>query len=153
MRDTYPQVQDEFVTTGKIRYAVLDYPLRSHPHAFKAAEAAACAMDNGKYWEMHDLLFANARLMAPEDLKQHGATLGLDQAAFDACLDEAKYAAQIQASLEEGIKAGVRGTPSFFIGKTDPATPGKIKATKFVRGAQPFEVFQKNIDEVAAQGS
>ena len=148
------QLVKDYVETGKVKYVLREFPIASlHPKSAKGSEAALCAGDQGKYWEMHDLLFANARLMAPEDLKQHGATLGLDQAAFDACLDEAKYAAQIQASLQEGIKAGVRGTPSFFIGKTDPANPGKIKATKFVRGAQPFEVFQKNIDEVAAQGS
>ena len=143
----------DYVETGKVKYVLREFPIASlHPKAAKGSEAALCAADQGQYWEMHDLLFANPRLMALEDLKEHGETLGLDTAAFNACLDEGKHVERIQAGLQEGVKAGVRGTPSFFVGKTDGATPGRIKATKLIRGAQTFEVFKQNIDEVIRQG-
>lgn len=148
------QLLKDYVETGKVRYVLREFPIASlHPQAAKGSEAALCAADQGRYWEMHDLLFANPRLMAPDDLKKHGETLGLDTAAFSACLDEGKYAQRVQASVQEGVKAGVRGTPSFFVGKTDGATPGRIKATKLIRGAQGFEVFKQNIDELIKQGS
>ena len=64
-----------------------DYPLPNHPHAPKAAEAAHCAADQGKYWEMHDRLFANQQALQVPMLKQHATALGLDATAFGQCLD------------------------------------------------------------------
>ena len=149
-----PQLVKDYVETGKLRYVMREFPIASlHPEAVKGAEAALCAKDQGKYWEMHDLLFAEQRKMSVADLRAHGEALGLDMAAFNACLDEDKYAAAVKASIEEGARAGVRGTPSFFVGLSASDTPGKIKATKFVRGAQPLQVFQQTIEELLQQGS
>jgi predicted DsbA family dithiol-disulfide isomerase len=91
--------------------------------------------------------------VAPSDLKQRAESLGLDGAAFADCLDSNRYKETVRASIAEGTKAGVRGTPSFFLSQTDPADPGKIKATKFIRGAQGYAAFKQAIDELLKPSS
>ena len=81
-KNTFPQIKKEFVDTGKIRYVYKDFPLAFHKLAQKAAEAAHCAGEEGKYWEMHELLFANQQKMAEDDLIGHSEELGLDKTAF-----------------------------------------------------------------------
>ncbi len=132
-----------------MRYALLDLPLESiHPLAFKAALAADCAGDQGKYWEMHDRLFENQRALEP--WSGHAAALGLDVAAFDACLESEKYAAATRRDMAEARKAGATGTPSFVLGVTDAADPSKVRGLVFIRGAQPFAAFKARIDEALA---
>jgi protein-disulfide isomerase len=124
---------------------VRDFPLEAiHPHAFKAAEAAHCAGDQGKYWEMHVLLFANQRALSADDLPRHAGTLGLDGPRFRACLDKATYAEAVRRDLAEGLKAGVRGTPMFFLGVIEDGN--KVRITRVIRGAQPADAFRAAID-------
>jgi protein-disulfide isomerase len=121
---------------GKVRIVFRDFPLpQLHPNAAKAAEAGACANDQGKFWAMHDRLFANQTKLSVPDLKQHATELGLDPAAFGTCLDSGKHAADVKKSLEEGQRFGLSGTPSFFIN-------GRLLV-----GAQPYESFAQVIDE------
>jgi protein-disulfide isomerase len=124
---------------GKIRIVFRDLPLLSiHKNAAVAAEAAACANEQGKFWDMHDRLFANqAKLTAPE-LKEHAAALGLDTAAFNTCLDSGKYTAEWRKDSEEANRLGLSGTPAFFIN-------GRL-----LSGAQPYEAFAQVIDEELA---
>ncbi len=151
---TMPQLVKDYVETGKLRYVMREFPIQSiHPKALKAAEAALCAGDQGKYWEIHDVFFADQRKLAPEDLKAHAEGLGLDVASFNECLDGDKYAQRVQKDLADGVKAGVRGTPSFFAGLTDPADPTKIRAIKYLNGAQPYVVFKAAIDALIAQAA
>ena len=82
-RETYPLLDKDFISTGKVRYAMLDFPLRNHPFAFKAAEAATCAADKGKFWEMHNLLFQNQNALNPETLPAYAEQIGLDRAEFE----------------------------------------------------------------------
>jgi len=113
-----------------------DFPLTSiHPQALKASEAAHCAGDQGRYWEYHDVLFANQRALQVDQLKQHAANLKLNTATFDQCLDSGKYTSKVQAGLQEATKLGLSSTPSVFIN-------GRL-----VMGAQPFEAFQAIIDD------
>ena len=149
---TKPQLVKEYVETGKVKYVVREFPLAQiHPQATKAAEAALCAGDQGKYWDMNNVFFANQRKLKVADLKAHAEGLGLDVARFNECLDGKKYAKRVQSDLQAGIKAGVRGTPSFFLGLTDPADQTKFKATKMLRGAQPYSAFKQAIDQLIAQ--
>ena len=106
----------EYIDTGRLRYVFRDFPLdRIHPQARKAAEAAHCAGEQGKYWEMHDLLFHNETTLQPERLHAYARRLGLDAAAFDHCLVEGRYATKVQQDVEEGTVAGIRGRlPSFW---------------------------------------
>lgn len=128
---------------GKVRFVFRDFPLPFHPRAPKASEAAHCAHEQGKFWEMHDVLFANQKKLEVEDLKAHAATIqGLDQEKFAACLDSGKHAETVRKNMEAGEEAGVQGTPAFFVNGTP------------LSGALPFEEFQKVIDrELAALGA
>lgn len=126
---------------GKVKLVFRHFPLSFHANAPKAAEAAMCAEQQGKFWEMHKVLFANQQALGVDDLKKHAASIGLDQAKFDQCLDSGAMKAKVDADTAAGGEAGVSGTPAFFIN-------GKL-----ISGAQPFSAFQKVIDAELAKGS
>jgi protein-disulfide isomerase len=126
----------------RVRFVFRHYPLDFHAQAQKAGEAAACAGDQGKFWEMHDLLWTNAAKLQVADLKAHAATLKLEAAAFAQCLDSGRHAGLVEADLEAGQGYGVSGTPAFFVNGRP------------LVGAQPFEAFAQVIDdELARQGA
>jgi protein-disulfide isomerase len=144
-RETLPKIEEEYIATGKLTYVFRDFPIVSiHKDAFKAAEAANCAGDQKKYWEMHDRLFANQKSLKPEDLPKHAEALGLDRAAFETCLKSEKHFKEVQADLRDGLKAGVKSTPTFFLGLTQKNN--KITAATIVEGAQPYAAFKEAID-------
>lgn len=150
LNQTAPQIEQEYIKTGKVRYVLRDFPIQSiHPQAFKAAEAAHCASEQGKYWEMHGKLFGNQRAMTPKDLSAHAESLGLETSKFQKCLDSGKYAARIKKDLEDGQKAGVTGTPSFFLGLTDSKS-SQVKTLRAIKGAQPYAAFKDAIDSLLA---
>ncbi len=97
----------------KLAVVYKDFPLPMHKDAEKAAEGARCAGEQGKYWEYHDLLFSSHLTDLPS-LKKHASELSLDQARFDTCLDSGAEAAGVKKDLEDGMKLGLSGTPSFF---------------------------------------
>lgn len=141
-----PQIDNDYIKTGKIKYVFRDLPLESiHKNAFKAAEAASCASEQGKFWEMHDRLFANQATLAPTNLPSHAEAIGLDMAKFQQCLDSGKYAAEIRKSMAEAGDAGIAGTPTFLLGFTEPNS-SKVKVLKVLRGAQPYTAFKDAID-------
>jgi len=116
-----------------------------HKNALKAAESSWCAGEQGKYWEMHDLLFANATALETTDLFVYATTLNLDPLKFQECIDSGRYVDGIRKDISEGQRAGVRGTPTFLIGASEGGGT-KIKAQKLIRGAQPFPSFKEPID-------
>jgi len=127
----------------------MDFPLESmHKFAFKAAEAARCAGEQGKFWEMHDRLFANQTSLEPA--KPHAEAIGLDVAKFEGCLSAGKYAEAVRKDAAEGAKAGVTGTPLFFLAYTDP-TSSKVKTVVRLSGAQPYATFKAQIDQLLAE--
>src|SRR5258705_3569811 len=141
------QLESEYIKTGKLRYVVRDFPLEAiHPQAFRAAEATHCGRDQGKYWEMHHQLFANQRSLAVDDLPGHAQAVGLDVPAFQRCLDSNKHAVRVRADLAEGQRAGISGTPTFFLGAIDGDS--KMKVVRTLRGAQPYAAFKAAIDSV-----
>jgi len=145
-----PQIRRDYIDTGKLKHVFRNFPLEAiHPNAFKAAEAAHCAGAQGKYWEMHDRLFANQGALAPAQLLVHGQELGLDPRAFRQCLDGEQYAAEIRKDLEDGQKAGIRGTPTFFLGLTDAKT-SQLRPAKMIVGAQPYTSFKEAIETLLA---
>jgi len=124
----------------KIRFVWKDFPLTQiHPQAFKAGEAAHCAGDQGKYWELHDVLFNKQSELQLDDLKRHALTLGLNTDTFNQCLDSSKYAERVRDGVAEGGQVGVNSTPTVF-----------INGRRF-SGAQPYEVFAAAIDEELAK--
>ena len=100
----------------KVRVVWKDFPLtRIHPEAHKAAEAAHCAGDQGKYWAFHDRLFANQQALDIDALRKYARETSLDASRFDACLDSAKFIGRVREGLEVGAKLGVSSTPTIFI--------------------------------------
>ena len=143
-RSTFPQIKKEYVDSGKARYVFKDFPLPFHKEAQKAAEAAHCAGEEGKYWEMHDLIFKDQSKVGLEDLKAHARELGLKKSGFNKCLEDGRYAKGVQEDIVVGrTGSGVTGTPSFLIGKLN--AKGEVEGT-VVRGARPFEAFKTEID-------
>jgi protein-disulfide isomerase len=116
-----------------------DFPLPNHPEAQKAAEAARCAGDQGKYWEMHDRIFANQATMAVPVLRTHAAALKLDTAQFDQCIDSGKHTDAVRQGVKEGESLGVQSTPTLYVNGRP------------VIGAQSYEYFVSVIDEELAR--
>lgn len=128
----FPAVRDQLVRTGRVRWRYRDYPLDEiHPQARLAAHAAACAEEQGRYWEMHAALYQRQaqwsfRGNAAALMSQLAGEVGLDRGRYDDCMQGGKYAARIQASKEEGTKLGVGSTPTFLIG--DRLYPGVLSS-------------------------
>jgi len=99
----------------KVRLVYRDYPLSFHPNAEMAAMGAECAEEQGKYWEMNRAMFANQSKLAAADLVETAGSLGMDKDKLKACLDSGKYRSEVQKDFQDGQKAGVTGTPTFFI--------------------------------------
>ncbi|MDF1564049.1 MAG: DsbA family protein [Deltaproteobacteria bacterium] len=136
-----PVVQQVRTIYGeKVRVLFRHFPLPFHANAGKAAEAAACADDQGKFWKMHEVLFANQKALQVEQLKIHARTIeGMDAEKFDACLDSGEKAKLVEEDLAAGKAVGVTGTPAFFVNGIE------------LSGAQPLEKFKEVIDrELAA---
>jgi protein-disulfide isomerase len=131
---TLKQLEKNFGDDLRVVYR--QFPLNIHPNAEKAAEASLCAQDQGKFWEMHDLMFQEQNKLGVQDLKEKAARLGLDQKEFDDCLDSGKHVARIRADEQEGARVGVEGTPAFFLNGVP--LPG---------GAVPYDVAAKAIQE------
>jgi protein-disulfide isomerase len=101
---------------GRVRFAFRNFPLEDvHPHALAAAEAAECAGGQGKFWPMHDLLFADQTHLKPKDLHARAQRLGLDMARFTAEMDDHVYLQRVREHVQSGVDSGVRATPTFFI--------------------------------------
>ncbi len=133
--ETLGQIKTQYIETGKVKLIYRDFPLSSiHQYAQKAAEAAECAGEQGKYYEMHDKLFENQRALDTESLKSYAKDIGLNTDDFNDCLDSGKMTSEVNKDFSDGQSYGVRGTPAFFIN-------GKL-----VSGAQPFSVFQQAIE-------
>lgn len=149
-RETLPQIQRDFIDTGKLKYVFRNFPLEAiHRDAFKAAEAAHCGGEQGKFWDMHDRLFANPTALGQGHALLHAQALGLDPRHFRQCLDNGKYAVEIRRDLEDGRKAGVRSTPTFFLGLSD-APDSPIKVVRMLIGAQPYARFKEAIESLLA---
>ena len=131
-----PTVRQVLSTYGdRVRLVYLHYPLPNHPNARPAAEASACAADQGKFWAYHDRLFTRQAKLGAADLKQHAVEIGLDAAKFNACVDSRATKGRVDADMRLAEEAGVNGTPAFFINGRP------------LSGAQPFDAFKRIIDE------
>ena len=119
----------------KVRIVFRQFPLDFHQHAQKAAEASLCAADQGKFWELHDAMFANQNALAVEQIKAKAVELGLDAAKFNACVDSGEKAPVVAQDKRDGEAAGVTGTPGMFING------------RFVNGAVPFSELAVIIDD------
>lgn len=144
---TLPLILEEYIDQGKVKLVFRDFPIQSiHPNALPASVAAECANEQGKFKEMHDMLFDNQnqwnKLETNDVLSlfsNYASNIQLDQEIFDSCLTSGKYIEEIRKDLDDGRDYGVSGTPGFFVGNE------KIGFVE-IKGAQPFESFKKIID-------
>jgi protein-disulfide isomerase len=127
---------------GKVRLAYRDFPLSEiHPAALIAAEASRCAAEQGKFWQYHDRLFETQNQLDRASLGKNAEELGLDRSQFDDCMNSGKFRAQIGRDFQDGTRAGVTGTPAFFINGVA------------LTGALPLAAFEKAVEEeLAASG-
>ncbi len=132
VRPTVWRIVDEY--KDDLRYAFMDFPLSFHRDAKKAHEAARCAGEQGKYYEYNRKVFENQVRMKVDDLRKYAKQLNLDMERFNQCLDSGKHAATVEKMIEKGTKAGVAGTPAFFINGI------------MLSGARPYESFKEIID-------
>ncbi len=139
VQQTMPQIKSQYIDTGKVKLVFRDFPLPFHPLAEPGAIATSCAGKQGKYFEMHDKIFANQEALSEASLKQWAQELGLNLATWDKCRADPTIKQEIQKDMQDGSAAGVQGTPSFFIS-------GHI-----ISGAQPFSVFQQAIEQALAE--
>jgi protein-disulfide isomerase len=131
---TLKQVLERY--PGKVKLVYRDFPLdRLHPQARQASEAARCANDQGKFWEYHDVLYANTPRAGADDLRRYAQQVGLDVAKFEQCVSSGVHKAAVQRDIDEGGRLGVTGTPAFFVNG------------RFLEGAQPLEAFVRLIEE------
>ena len=125
---------------GKVKWVVRDFPLSFHNRAKPAAVAARCALKQGKYWQMYSALFENQNALSDQDFIAYAERIKLDKAKWQACVDKpAAELAFIDQNMQSGIKAGVTGTPAFFING------------RRLSGAVPFDRFKQVIDEELAK--
>jgi protein-disulfide isomerase len=149
--EVYPQIAKDYVQTGKVKYFFRDLPLPMHPRAMGAARAAHCAGEQGKYWEMHDSLFAKQNAIKDVDMPGRAQELGLDTAKFSECLSSDRYTGEINKSGAEAQKMGIGGTPTFFVGKVEPN--GDVTNLKMIIGTRPYEAFKSAIEDSLAQAA
>ena len=136
---TLNQIMDDY--DGRVRLVFRQFPLHAlHPNAQKAAEASLCADEQGKFWELHDAIFEGSGGLDVASLKTRAAELGLDEDAFDSCLDSGEFADQVAADVAAGRALGVSGTPALFING------------RYLSGAQPYEVIARVIDDELERG-
>ena len=142
---TEPDVRQRLVNAGQVRFRYVDFPLEMHRNTWNASRAAACADEQGKFWEMHDAIFANqdrwdgtATDNPDEVLKQVGARIGLNTDQFNSCIDTKKTQAKVQAHYQLAKANHIGGTPTFIFGD------------KKIDGTMTYDEFKKMADEMAA---
>lgn len=141
----HPLLKRDYIDTGKAQMIFRDLPLDFHPRARGAAQAANCAGEQGRYWDMADALFDGQERLGDELYRDLAGTLGLDLARFHACLQDPAGAAAIEQSLREAAAFGVDGTPTFFIGRVEG---DRLVDAHVVVGAQPYPALAQVIDSL-----
>jgi len=148
-RAVMPILQEEYIDTGKLKFVMREYPLPAlHKNASNASQAAMCAGKQGKYWEMHNLLFENQKELGVDSVKSFAGAIGLDTAAFNDCLDNKEMVGPVRKDMASGAKLGMGGTPGFFVGLTDPGDPDKVSLSVQIEGAQSIDKFKASIDDL-----
>lgn len=146
--ETFPQLDRDFLSTGKAVFAFRHMPLESiHPQAAKAAEAAECAKEQGRFWEMHDLLFQNPRTIDQAQIRRHAQSIPVALPAFDECMG-GRLELKVRSDMVRAKAVGITGTPTFLIGRAQP--DGTFKIAERLVGAQPLSAFSSAIERLLA---
>lgn len=141
---TYAELKKNYIDTGKVRFISRDLPLDFHGNATPAAEAARCAGDQNKSWEMRDALLGNDAELNKEGIEKRAQGLSLDMTRFHACMEAAPYKDAIMQDASDAGALGVSGTPTFIVGK---AANNKLDGLRLV-GALPYELLQTVVEDL-----
>lgn len=143
--DIHPQIRDDFVRSGTLRYAFLNLPLPIHPSAMLLARAGVCAHQQGEFWAMHDALFEE-QPKSTRAVRSVAEFLGLDAMVFDECLESPSTQEAIDQDVFVAESLGITGTPAFGLGRLDE--DGNVSLVMMISGAQPFDVFEDAINDM-----
>jgi protein-disulfide isomerase len=141
----FAELKKAYIDTGKVRFFSKDMPLDFHPNAMRAAMAARCAGEQGKFWELRDTMGANPNSLDLEHIVGFAADLKMDTNALRACIDNGKYKERVQNDVLEAMKIGANGTPTFVIGKS----VGEGVDGELVVGALPFQMFDLKLKDLS----
>jgi protein-disulfide isomerase len=141
----FGELKKAYIDTGKVRFFSKDMPLDFHPNAMRAAMAARCAGEQGKFWELRDTMGANPNSLDLEHIVGFAADLKMDTGALRACIDSGKYKERVQNDVLEAMKIGATGTPTFIVGKS----VGEGVDGELVVGAMPFQMFDVKLKELS----
>jgi protein-disulfide isomerase len=150
-RETYPEIMKQYVEKGSLLYTTVDNPLPSHKMAAQAAQAAHCAEEQGKFWEMHDIMMLKQESLG--NISSLAGSINLNMVQFEECLKSNKYSDMIAKEIAWVSKIGITGVPGFILASVNKQDPTKARGIAFLRGAQPFDNFKKAIDLALDDGS
>ena len=142
--NTFLELKEKYIDTGKVRLVLRDLPLPFHSQARPAAIATHCAGEQGQYWQMHDALFKNEKILKQGNFESFAEILGLDKEPFLQCMKSDRFDKDIDKDLADARKSQITGTPTFVLGKT---TDNVVKGT-LVTGAQPLAAFEGHIEKL-----
>jgi len=145
----YAQIKANYIDTGKVRFISRDFPLDFHENSRRGANAARCAAEQGKFWELRHAMIVNASQLQQDKISGYAANVKLDMAKFQSCVAADKFKAAIDKDIAEGTAAGVNGTPSFVLGRIED---GKLQGVRLV-GAMPYDQFDSKIQEMLGQAA
>lgn len=145
--EVFPRLKHDYIDTGKLRFIARDLPLEIHAAAQPAAEAAHCAGEQGRFWEMHAALLGGPKDLLEGGIEARAKAVGLDLPRFRTCVAQGKYAHVIEAHVREADAVGITGTPGFIIGY---AAHGELTGQR-IEGAAPYESFDSYLRELLAR--
>jgi protein-disulfide isomerase len=143
----FPELKSQYIDTGKVRFFSKDMPLDFHANAMRAAQAARCAAEQNKFWELRDVMGQNPDKLDIDHIAGFADALKIDGKALRACVESGKYKEPVQADVLEAMKIGATGTPTFIVGKSS----GEGVDGELVLGALPFAEFDRKLKELSAK--
>jgi protein-disulfide isomerase len=145
---TFSEIKQNWIDTGKVRYVTRDFPLEIHAHAVLAARAARCAGEQDRFWEMRTALIESTQELSLDRITNAAAALKVDPHAFQSCLTSTRYEEQIRNERAEGLRVGVRGTPTFVVGRASRVgIEGPV-----IAGALPYAQFDATLKRLLESG-
>ncbi len=145
--ETWPLLKKNYIDTGKLRFVVRDLPLQFHSAARPAAEAAHCAGEQGKFWEMHHALLTGDDPLASGGIERRAKALGLDTERLQSCMKANRYESAIARNIAAADALNIHGTPAFVIGRM---ANGGLEG-QLVDGAQPYDEFDAALKQLLAE--
>jgi len=144
---TFPEIKQNYIDKGELKFYTRDLPLDMHPNAFVAAQAAHCAGDQNQFWTMHNRMSADPTKLDMNNLTSYAKDLKLDAEAFRSCVESGKYKSTVQKQATEATTIGANGTPSFVVGRsTTEGVDGEL-----VVGALPYAQFDQTLKDLSGR--